>query len=165
MVRFPQIASLNKMVEVAHRRNEPIGECCHVPHAGAACGIGYLLCLRVVHRKRLLAKNMLAVPNGFESNRSMRDIRRGDDHGVDIVACKNIGVVPCHDRCPGLCAGLAEVGFVRIADGYYLRVRAECKRRKVILERDSTATDEGDVQCAARHRTTVRARDGLTQEV
>jgi hypothetical protein len=91
---------------------------------------------------------MFAMPNGLEGDWSVSHIRRGDDDSVDILAFKNLRVVRRRDHRTGLLTGAAEGGFVRIADCENLCAGAKRKPWQVVLEGDSTATNDGKVQLA-----------------
>ena len=74
------------MREVTHRRHEPIGERRHVPHAGAVRGLGHGLGVGGIQGERLFAKHVFAVGDGVQRDGRMGEVRRGDDHGVNVVA-------------------------------------------------------------------------------
>ena len=86
MVGLTKVALGNQVFEIPHRRHEAIGKRRHVPHPGFIRGIGHRLRLRVIHRDRLFAKHMFARGNRRQRDRPVRDIRRCDDHRLDIIA-------------------------------------------------------------------------------
>src|SRR2546421_4788132 len=86
--------SLSKQVlEVAHSRDETIGEGRHMQYASTLCRLVHLHCLDVVHAQLLFDKHMLASSSGGKRNGSMQNGWGSNDNCIDARMVQQVVIV------------------------------------------------------------------------
>src|SRR6266542_618488 len=142
MVRLAQIAALEEMGEITHRRHETVGEGRHVPHAGFVGGFGDLFRLHPVHGDGLFTEHMLAGRNGGQRNRGVGKVGRRDDDGMDVFPTHDLLVLGRSDLHPGLLSGPLERRWIAVAECDHPGVRAQRQTREMILQSHAAAADD-----------------------
>jgi len=151
VIKLAGIAAFNQMRQVTHGRHESIGERGHVAHIRALGRIGHLHRFGVIHRQGLFAKDVFSLCDCCERDRRMERIRCGDDHRMDVIAVEDVFVVTRHDCHAGLRTGAFQNACVGVAQRHDFYVRADGKTRQMILQRDSAAADNAEVDDVCSH--------------
>ena len=146
MIRPAEIASLHEVRQVAHRRDEPIGERRHVPDASLVRGVGHPLGLGVAHCQRFLAQDMFALGDGRVSDCRMNDVRRGNDDCMHVVTLHDLFVAGRRNVDAGLLASAFECRRVGVAQRDDSRLPAHCQSGQMVLKSDPAAADDGKIQ-------------------
>ena len=142
VIRLTDIAVLDEVFHVAHRRHKAIGERGHVADVVLAGATEHVERLLPVHAKRFFAEDVLAVFGGGNRHRRVGEVRRGDDDGVNVVALNEFVVILRVHRCTGLLDGaLKHLGAI-VAQPHQPCVRTEFQSRKMILQRNAAAADD-----------------------
>ena len=150
MIRLAQVAALDEMRQIPHRRHETVSERRHVPHTGAIRGLGHGLGIGVIQRERLLAQNMFAVRDGVQRDRRVGEVRRGNDDSVNVIASDDFFMLCRSDRHAGLLPGALQRGCIGVAERGHLHIGAQRETGEMILQRDAATTDDGDIESAGR---------------
>ena len=162
VIQLAQVAALHEVRQVAHRRHEPIGECAHVPYASAIRSRSHGVGVPGIQGQRLLAHDVFAVGNGVQGNLRVGEIRCGNDDGMDVVPFYNFRMTGGSNGNAGLLAGPVERGGVRVAQRDHFHVRTQGQTGQMILQGNTTATDDGKIERLPRwHDVTSMALPGV----
>ena len=146
MVWLTEVAAVDQMAQIAHRGNESVRECSHVPNVGLVRRGSHLPRIGSGHGDRLLAKDMLAVRNCGERDGFVRNIRSGDDDRVHIIALHDVLEVRGNSHITDLRARLFKRRFARVAKCGDAHIPAKRKAGKMILKGDAAGADDREIQ-------------------
>jgi hypothetical protein len=113
-----------------------------MPNAGPLGRVRHGLGIRIIQGERLLAHYMFAGGDGRQGDGGMGEVRSRDEDGMDIVAADNLLVTRGGDFQARLLTSPFERSRIVVAQGDHPRFRTHRETRQMILQRDSTATND-----------------------
>ena len=144
MVRLSEVTALHEVRQITHCRHEAIRERCHVAHARFVRRLGHLFRFGIIHCQRFFTEDVFARCDGGQPDGPVQEVGRGDDDRLHVVALHHLFVFRRGDFDASLLTRALQCGRISIAERDDFRFGTQRKARKMILQRDAAAADDGD---------------------
>ena len=146
---FAKLAAGNDLFHAHRQRMITIGKGFAQDSSACFGGFCHLHGFFRIRSKWFFAQHMFALRDGVERDGRVREIRRRDDDGVNVIAPDDLLGAGRGDGDAGLLPRAFERGGVGVAQRRDLHLRAKRQAGQMILQRDATAADDGKIKGVA----------------